>query len=73
MSGALCIAQPWPGMARTIHGDHQRFIDSYFKAYPGKESAKYKHNEYFQRYFLLFLYHGDLGSVSQVASMPSWF
>ncbi|NWS30076.1 ACS2L synthetase, partial [Polioptila caerulea] len=35
VSGALCIAQPWPGMARTIHGDHQRFIDAYFKAYPG--------------------------------------
>ncbi|KAM4883394.1 LOW QUALITY PROTEIN: acetyl-coenzyme A synthetase 2-like, mitochondrial [Sylvia borin] len=35
VSGALCIAQPWPGMARTIHGDHQHFIDAYFKAYPG--------------------------------------
>nr|XP_040129812.1 acetyl-coenzyme A synthetase 2-like, mitochondrial isoform X2 [Ictidomys tridecemlineatus] len=35
VSGALCISQAWPGMARTIYGDHQRFIDSYFKAYPG--------------------------------------
>ncbi|KAI6071468.1 Acetyl-coenzyme A synthetase 2-like, mitochondrial [Aix galericulata] len=35
VSGALCIAQPWPGMARTIYGDHQRFVDTYFKAYPG--------------------------------------
>ncbi|KAM4694027.1 acetyl-coenzyme A synthetase 2-like, mitochondrial [Discoglossus pictus] len=35
VSGALCIAQPWPGMARTIYGDHQRFIDAYFKTYPG--------------------------------------
>ncbi|XP_051470914.1 acetyl-coenzyme A synthetase 2-like, mitochondrial isoform X2 [Apus apus] len=35
VSGALCIAQPWPGMARTIFGDHQRFVDAYFKAYPG--------------------------------------
>ncbi|NXJ69807.1 ACS2L synthetase, partial [Rostratula benghalensis] len=35
VSGALCIAQPWPGMARTIYGDHQRFVDAYFKAYPG--------------------------------------
>ncbi|NWY55550.1 ACS2L synthetase, partial [Chionis minor] len=35
VSGALCIAQPWPGMARTIYGDNQRFVDSYFKAYPG--------------------------------------
>ncbi|NXE07506.1 ACS2L synthetase, partial [Lophotis ruficrista] len=35
VSGALCIAQPWPGMAKTIYGDHQRFVDAYFKAYPG--------------------------------------
>ncbi|KAM8946325.1 acetyl-coenzyme A synthetase 2-like, mitochondrial [Pelodytes ibericus] len=35
VSGALCIAQPWPGMARTIYGDHQRFYDAYFKSYPG--------------------------------------
>uniref|UniRef100_A0A3Q4HQP2 Propionate--CoA ligase n=1 Tax=Neolamprologus brichardi TaxID=32507 RepID=A0A3Q4HQP2_NEOBR len=34
-SGALCMAQPWPGMARTIHKDHQRFIDTYFQPYPG--------------------------------------
>ncbi|XP_033873409.3 acetyl-coenzyme A synthetase 2-like, mitochondrial isoform X2 [Acipenser ruthenus] len=34
VSGALCIGQPWPGMARTIHGDQQRFVDAYFKAYP---------------------------------------
>uniref|UniRef100_A0A4W6F446 Acetyl-coenzyme A synthetase n=1 Tax=Lates calcarifer TaxID=8187 RepID=A0A4W6F446_LATCA len=35
VSGALCISQPWPGMARSIYGDHQRFIDAYFKPYPG--------------------------------------
>ncbi|NWU48144.1 ACS2L synthetase, partial [Dromas ardeola] len=35
VSGALCIAQPWPGMARTIYGDHQRFVDAYFKTFPG--------------------------------------
>ncbi|XP_032882360.1 acetyl-coenzyme A synthetase 2-like, mitochondrial [Amblyraja radiata] len=33
-SGPLCIAQPWPGMARTIHNDHDRFVDTYFKPYP---------------------------------------
>uniref|UniRef100_A0A672NYQ1 Propionate--CoA ligase n=1 Tax=Sinocyclocheilus grahami TaxID=75366 RepID=A0A672NYQ1_SINGR len=33
VSGALCISQPWPGMARTIFGDHQRFVDAYFKPY----------------------------------------
>ncbi|XP_063104672.1 acetyl-coenzyme A synthetase 2-like, mitochondrial [Cavia porcellus] len=35
VSGALCIAQAWPGMARTIYGDHERFMDAYFRAYPG--------------------------------------
>uniref|UniRef100_A0A3Q3GX56 Propionate--CoA ligase n=1 Tax=Labrus bergylta TaxID=56723 RepID=A0A3Q3GX56_9LABR len=35
VSGALCISQPWPGMARGIYGDHQRFVDAYFKPYPG--------------------------------------
>ncbi|KPP57340.1 Acetyl-coenzyme A synthetase 2-like, mitochondrial precursor-like [Scleropages formosus] len=35
VSGALCISQTWPGMARTIYGDHQRFVDAYFKPYPG--------------------------------------
>lgn len=34
--GSLCIKFPWPGMARTIWGDHQRFIDTYFSAFPGK-------------------------------------
>lgn len=34
-TGALCIAQSWPGQARTIWGDHQRFIDTYFSAFPG--------------------------------------
>uniref|UniRef100_A0A671QDY2 Propionate--CoA ligase n=1 Tax=Sinocyclocheilus anshuiensis TaxID=1608454 RepID=A0A671QDY2_9TELE len=36
VSGALCISQPWPGMARTIFGDHQRFVDAYFKPYQGQ-------------------------------------
>ncbi len=34
--GNLCIKYPWPGMARTIYGDHQRYKDTYFSAYPGK-------------------------------------
>jgi acetyl-CoA synthetase len=33
--GNLVITQPWPGMMRTVYGDHQRFIDTYFKTYPG--------------------------------------
>ncbi len=34
--GNLVIAQSWPGQMRTVYGDHQRFIDTYFKTYPGK-------------------------------------
>jgi acetyl-CoA synthetase len=34
--GNLCIAESWPGQMRTVYGDHQRFIDTYFKTFPGK-------------------------------------
>jgi acetyl-CoA synthetase len=34
--GNLCLADSWPGQMRTVYGDHQRFIDTYFKTYPGK-------------------------------------
>lgn len=34
-AGKLVIQQPWPGMMQTIYGDHQRFIDTYFKEVPG--------------------------------------
>ncbi|ARV10918.1 acetate--CoA ligase [Gilvibacter sp. SZ-19] len=33
--GRLCIAQPWPSIARSIWGDHQRYKDTYFSAFPG--------------------------------------
>ncbi|MGC8658790.1 MAG: acetate--CoA ligase [Desulfomonilaceae bacterium] len=33
--GALFIKRPWPGMARTVFGDHDRFIDTYFSRVPG--------------------------------------
>lgn len=33
--GRLCIQFPWPSMARTIWGDHQRYKDTYFTAFPG--------------------------------------
>lgn len=35
-AGNLVIAESWPGQMRTVYGDHQRFIETYFKAYPGK-------------------------------------
>ncbi|HIO51799.1 MAG TPA: acetate--CoA ligase [Pelagibacteraceae bacterium] len=34
--GNLCIAQSWPGQMRTVYGDHQRFIDTYFSQFDGK-------------------------------------
>jgi acetyl-CoA synthetase len=34
-SGNLCIKTPWPGLARTIYGDHERFIQTYFSTYKG--------------------------------------
>jgi acetyl-CoA synthetase len=36
VTGALCIKFPWPSMARTIWGDHQRYKETYFTAFPGK-------------------------------------
>jgi acetyl-CoA synthetase len=36
VEGALCLTTPWPGQARTVWGDHQRFKDTYFTQYAGK-------------------------------------
>ena len=33
--GNLCIKNPWPGMARSIYGDHERYKETYFSTYPG--------------------------------------
>ncbi len=33
--GVLCIRKPWPGMARTVYGDHERFKETYFSQVPG--------------------------------------
>ena len=34
--GNLCIADSWPGQMRTVYGDHERFIQTYFSTFPGK-------------------------------------
>ena len=34
-SGKLCIRRPWPGIARTTWGDHERFVNTYFRTYNG--------------------------------------
>jgi acetyl-CoA synthetase len=36
VEGRLTLKFPWPAMARTIYGDHQRFKDTYFSTFPGK-------------------------------------
>ncbi len=33
--GVLCIKDSWPGQMRTVYGDHQRFMETYFQQYPG--------------------------------------
>ncbi|MFO7702542.1 MAG: acetate--CoA ligase [Psychroflexus maritimus] len=35
VSGRLCIKHPWPSMARTVYGNHQRYKDTYFSAFKG--------------------------------------
>jgi acetyl-CoA synthetase len=35
-SGNLCIADSWPGMMRTVYGDHERFVQTYFSTYIGR-------------------------------------
>jgi acetyl-CoA synthetase len=34
--GNLCITDSWPGQMRTVYGDHQRFVETYFSTYKGK-------------------------------------
>ena len=36
VDGNLCIARSWPGQMRTVYGDHQRCIDTYFTTFPGR-------------------------------------
>jgi acetyl-CoA synthetase len=36
VSGNLCIDFPWPGMMRTVYGDHPRFVETYFSRFPGR-------------------------------------
>ncbi len=49
--GVLCIRKPWPGMARTVYGDHDRFIETYFSQVPGMyfsgDGAKRDEDGYF--------------------------
>lgn len=49
--GILCIRKPWPGIARTVYGDHERFRDTYFSQVPGMyftgDGAKKDEDGYF--------------------------
>jgi len=35
VNGVLVLAQPWPSMARTVYGDHERYLTTYMRQYPG--------------------------------------
>lgn len=39
VKGYLCLKFPWPGQMRTLYRDHDRFVDTYFKRFPGKYFA----------------------------------
>ena len=49
--GLLCIRKPWPGIARTVYGDHERFRETYFSQMPGMyftgDGAKKDEDGYF--------------------------
>ncbi len=51
-TGNLCIKTPWPSLARTIYGDHERFIQTYFSTYKGLyftgDGAKRDEDGYFR-------------------------
>ncbi len=52
VEGRLAIKFPWPSIARTIYGDHQRFRDTYFSTFPGKyftgDGCKRDHEGYYR-------------------------
>ena len=35
VAGALCLKTPWPGIARTVYGDHERYRQTYFTTFKG--------------------------------------
>ena len=49
--GNLCINRSWPGQMRTVYGDHQRFIETYFTTFPGRyfsgDGARRDADDYF--------------------------
>jgi acetyl-CoA synthetase len=51
VEGRLCIDFPWPGQMRTVYGDHQRFIDTYFSQFPGRyfsgDACRRDHDGYY--------------------------
>jgi acetyl-CoA synthetase len=40
VEGVLCIKDPWPAIARTVWGDHDRYLNVYMKPYPGKKQER---------------------------------
>jgi acetyl-CoA synthetase len=51
-NGVLCIENPWPSMARTIYGDHNRFLETYLRPFKGfyftGDGALTDHDGHFQ-------------------------
>jgi acetyl-CoA synthetase len=51
VDGNLCINRSWPGQMRTVYGDHQRFVETYFTTFPGRyfsgDGARRDADDYF--------------------------
>src|SRR3546814_5573124 len=46
--GNLCMTHSWPGQARTLYGDHDRFVSTYFSTYKGKYFRSEEHTSELQ-------------------------
>ena len=70
VTGTLCLKKPWPGIARTIYGSHEKYMNTYFKQVPGyyytgdrvQRSGLIHHitlDVFFSAFTLLFLLYRD--------------
>ncbi|MCY4644185.1 MAG: acetate--CoA ligase [Bacteriovoracales bacterium] len=64
VSGNFCIERAWPGMARSIYGDHRRFEQTYFKPYPGHY---FTGDNYYRNELGLFKIKGRADDIINVA------
>ena len=67
VSGLLCLATSMPGMARTIHGDQERFMDVYYRPYPGNLKSRKKENS--RNIVKYYFYSDELTNIRVLQSL----